>query len=229
MNSLLENISAVCKRISHAAMRAKRNPEEVRLIAVTKTIGVERILEAADAGLRIFGENKVQEAQKKVMSEALSVMSGKIEWHLIGHLQRNKAKYAVPLFDLIHSVDSAAVAAEINRQAEKAGKVQDVLIEVKLSHEKAKHGISKDQLMVLLREAAGMKSLNLRGLMTVPPFSQDPEEARPYFRELRELRDKAAGFVLPELSMGMSNDFEVAIEEGATMVRIGSAIFGERK
>jgi pyridoxal phosphate enzyme (YggS family) len=229
--ALLENIKAVYRRMSHAAMRAGRGPDEVKLIAVTKTVGVEQIGEAIDAGLRIFGENRVQEAQRKVMSDALRVMSEKIEWHLIGHLQRNKAKHAVQLFDLIHSVDSVALAEDLNRHAEKAGKVQDALVEVKLSREESKHGVSREELRGLLERVSDMKHLNLRGLMTVPPFFEDPGDARPYFRELRELRDRARerGLPLPELSMGMSQDFEVAIEEGATMVRVGTAIFGERE
>ncbi len=227
---LLERISDIYKSISHAAMRAGRNPEDVRLIAVTKTVSVEKIREAIDAGLRIFGENRVQEAQKKVMSDELRVMGEKIYWHLIGHLQKNKAKYAVELFDLIHSVDSRGLAHEIDRHAERKGKIQNVLVEVKLSHERTKHGVLKTDLTGLLEVINDLKNLNLRGLMTIPPFFDDPEEARPYFRELRELRDKAvsAGLTLPELSMGMSGDFEIAIEEGATMVRIGTAIFGER-
>ncbi len=227
---LLERISDIYKSISHAAMRAGRNPEDVRLIAVTKTVSVEKIREAIDAGLRVFGENRVQEAQKKVMSDELRVTGEKIYWHLIGHLQKNKAKYAVELFDLIHSVDSRGLAHEIDRHAERKGKIQNVLVEVKLSHERTKHGVLKTDLTGLLEVINDLKNLNLRGLMTIPPFFDDPEEARPYFRELRELRDKAvsAGLTLPELSMGMSGDFEIAIEEGATMVRIGTAIFGER-
>jgi pyridoxal phosphate enzyme (YggS family) len=229
--SIIENIRAIYKRISHASMRAGRNPEEVKLIAVTKTVGVIQIREAADAGLRIFGENRVQEAQKKIAHDLLQVPGKRLEWHLIGHLQRNKAKYAISLFDLIHSLDSLALAEELNRYAEKIDKVQDILAEVKLSSEETKHGVAKGGLMELLERLSCMKNLRLRGLMTIPPFSYDPENARPYFRELRELRDRAAtaGFHLPELSMGMSHDFEVAIEEGATMVRIGTAIFGERK
>lgn len=230
-DSLLQNISSIYKRISHAAMRAGRNPQDVKLIAVTKTVSIERIREAIDAGLKIFGENRVQEAQKKVMSDELRVTSGKIQWHLIGHLQKNKAKYAVRLFNLIHSVDSIGLAEEINRSAEKTGKIQDVLTEVKLSPEVTKHGTSKTELVGLIKAVSAMKNLNLIGLMTIPPFFENPEDTRLYFRELRELRDKAvaAGFDLPELSMGMSHDFEAAIEEGATMVRIGTAIFGERK
>ncbi len=228
---LLERISKIYKRISHAAMRAGRDPEDVRLIAVTKTVSAGQIREAIDAGLRIFGENRVQEAQKKVTSDELRLENEEISWHLIGHLQKNKAKFAVQLFDLIHSVDSEDLACEIDRHAQKTGKRQDVLVEVKLSHEGTKHGVSRGGLPGLLRVVEDLKHLNLRGLMTVPPFFDDPKEARPYFRELRELRDRAAaeGFDLPELSMGMSGDFEIAIEEGATMVRIGTAIFGERE
>ena len=239
-STLLENISTVYKRMSDAAMRAGRGPEEVKLIAVTKTVSIEQIREAVGAGLRIFGENRVQEAKEKI-SNLKSFASGEpvrggqisnvnIEWHLIGHLQRNKAKYAVRLFDLIHSVDSQGLAEELNRHAEKTGKVQDVLLEVKLSREESKHGVSGEELMGLLERVSDMKHLKLKGLMTIPPFFEDPGDARPYFRELRELRDRARerGFFLPELSMGMSHDFEVAIEEGATMVRIGTAIFGER-
>lgn len=231
MNSLLENISSIYKRISHAAMRAGRNPEDVKLIAVTKKVSIERIKEAIDAGLRIFGENRVQEAQKKISNFEFRISNFNLEWHLIGHLQKNKARYAVQLFDMIHSVDSTGLAGEINGNAEKTGKIQDVLIEVKLSSEETKHGILKIELMELIKAVSAMKNLNLRGLMTIPPFFEDQKDARPYFRELRELRDKASsdGFDLPELSMGMSHDFEAAIEEGATMVRIGTAIFGERK
>ncbi|HYA26927.1 MAG TPA: YggS family pyridoxal phosphate-dependent enzyme [Thermodesulfovibrionales bacterium] len=231
MSLLLENISNVFKRVSSAAMRSGRSPEEVKLIAVTKTVEVIRIREAIDAGLRIFGENRVQEFQKKMTGDVLRPLSEKVEWHLIGHLQRNKAKFAVRLFDLVHSVDSCELAKELNSCAEKIGKVQEALVEVKLSHEQSKHGIMKNELIELLKDVVEMRNLNVRGLMTVPPFAENPEKARPYFRELRVLRDEAAlkGFSLPELSMGMSNDFEVAIEEGATMVRIGRAIFGERE
>ena len=232
--TLLENISTVYKRMSHAAMRAGRDPEEVKLIAVTKTVGVEQIREAMDAGLRIFGENRVQEAKAKIEELArLSTANFRLptmEWHLIGHLQRNKAKYAVQLFDLIHSVDSVELAREISKHSEKIGKVQRVLVEVKLSPEETKHGVDRRNLMPVLAEVASMKYLLLRGLMAIPPFSGNPEDARRYFKALRELRDAAqdCGIPLPELSMGMSGDFEVAIEEGATMVRVGTAIFGER-
>lgn len=224
---LLNNVSAIFKKMSYAAMRAGRNPEDVKLIAVTKTVGIEAIKEAVEIGLRKFGENRVQEAQKKVMSDELRVMSERIEWHLIGHLQKNKAKYAVNLFDLIHTVDSVELAEELNKQSEKTGKIQRVLVQVKLSEEETKQGVSENEMMPLLAAIKHLYNLKLDGLMTMPPFFEDPEMARPYFKRLRELRDEAEkrGFSLPELSMGMSNDFEVAIEEGATMVRIGTAIF----
>ena len=228
---LIENASNILKKISHAAMRAGRSPDEIKLIAVTKTVGIETIKEAVDAGLRIFGENRVQEAQKKISDLKSQISNSRIEWHLIGHLQKNKAKYAVQLFDLIHSVDSVGLAEELDKQAEKTGKIQRVLVQVKLSEEETKHGISEDELILLLEEIKKLKNLKLEGLMTMPPFFDDPEKARPYFRRLREIRNNTErkGFKLPDLSMGMSNDFEVAIEEGATMVRIGTAIFGGRK
>ncbi|MGD0280941.1 MAG: YggS family pyridoxal phosphate-dependent enzyme [Dissulfurispiraceae bacterium] len=223
---LIDKVSALLKKMNHAAISAGRSPDEVKLIAVTKTVGIEKIKEALDLGIRTFGENRVQEAQKKI-----SNMGGlSIEWHLIGHLQKNKAKYAVQLFDVIHTVDSAGLAEEVSRQAEKIDKIQRVLVQVKLSGEETKHGVSGEELIPLLKKIQEMNSIELEGLMTMPPFFEDPEKTRPYFRKLRELKNKAvlAGYALTELSMGMSNDFEVAIQEGATLVRIGSAIFGER-
>jgi pyridoxal phosphate enzyme (YggS family) len=232
-NLLIENISTIYKRISHAAMRAGRNPEDVMLIAVTKTVDIETIKEAIDAGLRVFGENRVQEAQKKIQDSGLKTQGREVEWHLIGGLQRNKAKYAVRLFELIHTIDSIALAEEVDRQAGKIGKIQRVLVQVKLSEEETKHGVSVEEVYPLIKRIDELKNLRLEGLMTMPPFFEDPEDVRPYFRRLRELRDEINSSsithqVLRELSMGMSSDFEVAIEEGATMVRIGRAIFGER-
>ncbi|MCX7794052.1 MAG: YggS family pyridoxal phosphate-dependent enzyme [Thermodesulfovibrionales bacterium] len=231
MNSFIERVSSVYKRICHAAMRAGRSPEEIKLIAVTKTVPVEKILEAVEAGLRIFGENRVQEARDKIPVIMNKCEGLKISWHMIGTLQKNKAKYAVKLFDMIHSVDSEELALEINRQAEKISKIQDILIEVKLSPEETKHGIKPEKLFKLLDFISSLKNLNIKGLMTVPPYSENPEDSRPYFRKLRNLLEEAniRGFNIKELSMGMSGDFEIAIEEGATMVRIGTAIFGERK
>jgi pyridoxal phosphate enzyme (YggS family) len=227
---LLENASGLFKRMSHAAMRAGRKPEEVKLVAVTKTVGIEAIKQALDIGLRIFGENKVQEAKEKIEALVTQAPSA-TEWHLIGHLQRNKAKQSVRLFNLIHSLDSEGLADELDREARKIGKVQRVLIQVKLSEEETKSGAPEKGLPQLAEKVAGLKNLRLEGLMAIPPFFDDPERARPYFRRLRELRDELEkkGISLPELSMGMSDDFEVAIEEGATLVRIGTAIFGERR
>ena len=228
---LLENASAVFKKMSHAAMKAGRRPEEIRLVVVTKTVGINEIKQALDAGLRIFGENRVQEAKEKIANLKSEVSNSHAEWHLIGHLQSNKAKQAVGLFDLIHSVDSEELAADLDREAAKNGKIQRVLIQVKLSQEETKSGTAEKALPCLVEKTAGLGNLKLEGLMTIPPFFDEPERARPYFRRLRELRDdlRKEGFDLPELSMGMSGDFEVAIEEGATLVRIGTAIFGERR
>ncbi|MDI6890503.1 MAG: YggS family pyridoxal phosphate-dependent enzyme [Thermodesulfovibrionales bacterium] len=234
-SALFENIKTIYRQISHAAMGAGREPGDVKLIAITKTVDARRIKEAIDWGLRIFGESRVQEAKVKIEEfSRLSTIDYRlptISWHLVGHLQKNKAKTAVQLFDLIHSLDSIELAEELDKHAERAGKFQRVLIQVKLSEEETKHGVPKEGLADLIEVVAEMKNLKIEGLMTIPPFFDDPEMAKPYFRELRELRDNAvkSGYELPELSMGMTHDFEIAIEEGATMVRIGTAIFGERK
>ncbi len=229
---VLVNTSEILKKISYASMRAGRNPEDVKLVAVTKTVSTEIIKEAADIGLRIFGENKVQEAQYKILSLQTFFLNShfNVQWHFIGHLQKNKAKYAVNLFDLIHTVDSIELAMEINKYAEKTSKRQKVLIQIKLSDEETKHGITEDGLPNLIDVIKSLKNIELSGLMTMPPFFKNSEDARPYYRRLREIRDdiERKMLFLPELSMGMSNDYEIAIEEGATLVRIGSAIFGER-
>jgi len=212
-------------------MSADRPPDSVVLVAVTKTVPIDKIQEAIDAGLRIFGENRVQEARDKIMwFQANPHGNIGVQWHMIGHLQTNKAKQAVQLFELIHSVDSPDLAEELNAQAAKIGKVQRVLVEVKLSAEEAKQGVSERGLIPLLTFIRDCENLKLEGLMTMPPYNPDAEAARPYFRRLCALRDemRRAGFNLPELSMGMSHDFTVAIQEGATMVRVGTALFGER-
>jgi pyridoxal phosphate enzyme (YggS family) len=230
--TVFSNVQALRYRISQAAVRAGRNPDEVKLIAVTKTVEAEVIREAAECGVDNFGENRVQEAQRKIKSEALRAKRQEdICWHLIGHLQKNKAKAAVELFDMIQSVDSFKLAEALDSQAEKAGKIQRILLQVKLSDEETKYGIANENIIDFVEQVAVMKNLELAGLMTIPPFFDDPEMARPYFRRLKEIKDEIdkKGVGLNELSMGMSNDFEVAIEEGATMVRIGTAIFGERK
>jgi pyridoxal phosphate enzyme (YggS family) len=231
MIGLFNNIEAIKTRISRASVKAGRKQDEVRLIAVTKTVGSNAVRDAIECGLREFGENRVQEAAQKVKSEELRVGSEGIQWHLIGHLQKNKAKIAVDLFDIIQSVDSTELAELLDAFAGRRGKIQTVLVQVKLSDEESKYGINQHNIVELVREISCMKNLSLQGLMTIPPFFDDPEKARPYFRRLREIRDELAeaGMVLRELSMGMSNDFEVAIEEGATMVRIGTALFGRRK
>ncbi len=217
--------------MAHAAMRSGREPQDVRLIAVTKEVGPDLIHQAVHIGLREFGESRVQAAKEKIPEVRSLDPRASIVWHLIGHLQTNKAKAAVELFDIIHSVDSLDLAGSLNRHAETAGKVQRILLQVKLSIEESKYGITKENISSVLREVSVMQHLHLEGLMTIPPFFDDPEKARPYFRELRDIRDKAVsqGHELKELSMGMSNDFDVAVEEGATMVRIGTAIFGERR
>jgi pyridoxal phosphate enzyme (YggS family) len=230
--SIAENIAQVQRRIAAAAERAARNPKQITLIGVTKTFPVERIREAYAAGLRVFGENKVQEFAGKAADLGDLVDA---EWHLIGHLQTNKAAKATKLFDAVDSVDSVRIAGKLNALAQSAGKTLSVLIEINVGGDKAKSGVAPgaDELEQLLRGAPGWGNLNIRGLMTVPPYTEDPEGSRPYFRQLRQIRDSILDSERPKigtavLSMGMSHDFEVAIEEGATSVRVGTAIFGER-
>jgi len=226
-----QNISDIYKTISHAAMRAGRDPSVVHMLAVTKTVNAQDVKEAAEAGLRMFGENRVQEARDKIPLLQSMLPDMTMQWHLIGNLQKNKAKYAVQLFDLIHTVDSIELADILDKEAQKIGKIQDVLVQVKLSSEETKHGAAEADAPALAMHISSLENLRLRGLMTIPPFFENPEEARPYFRKLKLIRDniEAQGIRLPELSMGMSHDFETAIEEGATIVRIGTAIFGQRR
>jgi pyridoxal phosphate enzyme (YggS family) len=228
---LMEAIKDIYVRIARSAMRSGRGPEEVRLVAVTKTVSADMVRRAVEAGLREFGENRVQEAKNKVLDLASLVPDSRITWHLVGHLQKNKAKTAVGMFDLIHSVDSVEIAGALNEHAGRTDRMQSILVQVKLAPEETKHGIEKKDLFRCLDRLAGMKNLKIEGLMTIPPFFDDPEMSRPYFGQLRDMREEAEnrGFMMKELSMGMTNDFEVAIEEGATIVRIGTAIFGERK
>ena len=230
--SVHENIALVRERITAAARRAGRQPEEVGLMAVTKTFPAECIREAYTAGLRLFGENRVQEFAQK--SDALRDLHD-AEWHLIGHLQTNKAAKAAELFAAVDSVDSLRVAEKLNFSAGQLGKKLGTLIEIKVGEEAAKSGLSSEspELEELLRAVPQLEHLEFRGLMTIPPYSDDPQQGRPYFRKLRELRDQVATQKLPKvsmqvLSMGMSHDFQVAIEEGSTCVRVGTAIFGER-
>ena len=231
--SIAENLAAIHERIALAARRAGRSPEDVLLMAVTKTLPAERIIEAFDAGQRLFGENRVQEFEDKHFG--LQRLSG-AEFHMIGHLQSNKAMKAVELFHAVDSLDSVKLGDRLNAAAEKLGKTLPALIEINIGGEEAKTGVApaSSELEPILGAAPGWTHLRIGGLMTVPPFTDDPEGARPYFRKLRQLRDQLAQRNLPAirlnvLSMGMSYDFEVAIEEGATEVRVGTAIFGERQ
>jgi pyridoxal phosphate enzyme (YggS family) len=227
---IVKALEATAERISNAAARAGRNPDKIKLIAVSKMITLDKILEAVKAGVTVLGENRVQEARDKIMELTARNTDVKPEWHLIGNLQKNKARTAVRLFDLIHSVDSEELALILNHHAAQAGGQQRVLVQIKLSDEEAKHGIRGTKFMELLEKITAMKNLKLEGLMTIPPFYDDPENTRPYFRKLKELAENAVGrgYSVNDLSMGMSNDFEVAIEEGSTMVRVGTAIFGKR-
>jgi pyridoxal phosphate enzyme (YggS family) len=226
MDDIEQNLSQVRERMERAATRTGRDPGEIRLIAVSKTVPVERINEAIAAGATTFGENYVQEARHKIEE----IGRPGIHWHFIGHLQTNKAKYAVRLFDLIHSVDSIKVAQALDTRAAAEGKVMDCLIETNISQEESKFGITSEYTLTLAQEMTQLKNISLKGLMTMPPYFDDPESSRPYFIALRQLKEtiEREGIPLPELSMGMTTDFEVAIEEGATMVRVGRAIFGER-
>ena len=230
MSSLIkEQIFMIRQRIAEAAQRSGRPASAVRLLAVTKTVDDRRIIQAIDAGVDMIGENYVQEARRKI-----ELMGKSVEWHLIGHLQTNKAKYAVRLFDMIHSLDRIELARELDRRSRMEGVVTKVLIEVNISGEETKRGVAHRDALPLIREVSALENLSVQGLMTMPPWFDDPQEARPFFVALRELKERVAVENLPrvqmrELSMGMSQDYEVAVEEGATIVRIGRSIFGERE
>ena len=228
-----ENIARLQEQLAKAAKRAQRDADRITLMAVTKTHPAEKIREAYESGLRVFGENRVQEFAGK--AAALRDLEA-AEWHMIGHLQTNKAGKAVELFNAVDSVDSLKLAEKLNTAAQSEGKKLAVLIEINIGGEHAKSGVAVDsaELEELLQAASRLESLSFRGLMTVPPFTDDPQGARPYFRKLRELREtiaarKISSVRMDVLSMGMSHDFEVAIEEGSTCVRVGTAIFGERE
>lgn len=221
-------LARIRERVAEAALRAGRRPEEVRILGAAKGQSPEKIREAAAAGLTLVGENYVQEAERK--KRELTDLP--LSWHLIGPLQKNKARKALGLFDLIETVDRPEIARRLSNLAREAGRVLPVLIQVNIGREKNKAGVLPEDLEDLIRFVAELPNLHLKGLMTLPPYREDPEEVRPYFRKLRELRDKVRDklnlYDLSELSMGMSHDFEVAVEEGATIVRIGTALFGPR-
>ena len=221
-----KRLRAIHERIERAAERAGRPPTDVLLMGASKTVSVDLLRQFRSLGLQRFGENRVQEALPK-----LEALGPGVEWHFIGHLQRNKVKSVIGKFEIIHSLDSLALAKEINQNCEKRGKGQAVLLEVNVSGESSKEGIHFQEVENVVKGLNDFPLVEVRGLMTVPPYSSDPESSRPHFRVLSGLRNKLeqmSGRPLLELSMGMSNDFEVAIEEGATIIRIGTALFGER-
>ena len=226
MSSIAENLEAIRHRIHEVAMRSGRAAEAVELLAVSKTHPVETIQQAVEAGQLMFGENRVQEILLKQPQ-----LPGKLQWHLIGPLQSNKVRKILPCVEMIHAVDSLDIARDINRIAGELGLHPRVLIEINLATESTKHGFSATQIREQLEALYALDRLYIQGVMCIPPFDPVPEKTRPYFAKLRELRDdleKLGGAPLPQLSMGMSHDFETAIEEGSTIVRVGSAIFGSR-
>lgn len=226
MNELPDRLQAIRDRITTAASKAGRDPASVELLAVSKTFPVESIREAVAAGQLLFGESKAQELIAKVPQ-----LPASLQWHLIGHLQSNKVRKILPLVKFIHSIDSLDLARDVDRIAAELGLYPKVFIEVNVGAESSKHGFNVETLRSSLEALYALRRLEIQGLMCIPPFDPDPTKSRPYFIQLRELRDeleKLGGAPLPLLSMGMSHDFEIAIEQGATIVRVGSAIFGER-
>ena len=229
MSEIEKNIGRIRGTIAEAAAKSGRNVDDVKIMAVTKTIDDERIMEAIACGITIMGENYVQEAKRKI-----ETMGRDLEWHMIGHLQSNKAKYAIGLFDMIHSVDRFSLAKELDKRARGSGIIIKILIEVNTGGEETKSGVPEEETIDLVRAVSQLDNLSVQGLMTMPPWFDDPEEARPYFVALRELKNRVVdeaieGIEMGELSMGMTDDYRVAVEEGATIVRIGRAIFGKRK
>lgn len=230
MKPIALNIQSLRERITNAAVSCGRSPEEILLLAISKTFSKEFIYQAVDAGIRQFGENRVQEAEAKIPDFPNAL---KLEWHLVGHLQSNKARRAAELFDMIHSVDSTKLAAKLNQTCLEIGKTLPVLLQVDLGKEESKSGAAPDQIRGLVETISEFRGIRLDGLMIIPPFFEDPELVRPYFVKLREWKEKLESdqpgcLGRQHLSMGMTHDFEVAIQEGATIVRIGTAIFGPR-
>ena len=228
MSRIEENLKEIKSRIRQAAVKSGREGKNIQLVVVTKTVGLDRIKEAIKCGIEIIGENRVQEAEEK-----LTRLTEKVEKHLVGHLQTNKAKKAVELFDLIQSVDSAHIAEEISKRAQEQGKLMDVLVEVNTSGEETKFGVEPEETLALIETISKFLGIRIKGLMTIGLFSDDPEATRPCFKKLKSIFDEITGMKIPNvemhyLSMGMTGDFEVAIEEGSNMVRIGTGIFGPR-
>jgi len=226
VETIKNNLEIINEKIKKAALKANRNPEEIKLVAVTKTATIEQIKEAINAGVKIIGENKVQEAKEKYQ-----ILTADTEWHLVGHLQTNKVKYAIEIFDCIQTVDSIKLAKEIDKRSLQFGKTTNVLVEVNVSGEETKYGIKPEEVEPFLKEISEFYRIRVRGLMTIAPIEEDKEKVRPYFRKLRELSKEIKSkniknVKMDYLSMGMTDDFEVAIEEGANMVRIGRGIFG---
>jgi len=225
---LKQQLEALLERIHQACDRSGRDPRTVRLVAVSKTVPAERVRQAVEAGVQTLGENYIQEAREKIPQ-----LSDRVNWHFTGHLQKNKAKFAAALFSWVHTVDSPGLAEALNRRAEMESRHLNVLIEVNVGKEATKSGVLEEALIPLAEHVSGLASLSLKGLMVIPPITADPEAARAYFIRTRQLAEQVAAQKIPgvsmdELSMGMTSDFEIAIEEGATMVRVGTAIFGAR-
>jgi len=228
MVDVAENYRNILNRMAAAAEKVRRDPREIRLLAAAKSQSVEATRAALAAGVTLVGENYVQEALEKK-----NRISESVEWHMIGHLQRNKTRAALDLFDLIESLDNIALAQELDKEGAKRGKAVRAFVEVNLGGEENKSGVAKEHVRTLMEALSGLSHLRIEGLMTVPPFRENLEEVRPYFRALRELRDALAALRLPhvvlkELSMGMTHDYTVAVQEGATIVRVGTALFGPR-
>jgi pyridoxal phosphate enzyme (YggS family) len=229
MGEIFDNVTRVLERVKAAALRTGRKRDTIEVVAVSKTHNVDKVIKAAEAGIDSFGENYVKEAEMKI-----SAIDKQLKWHLVGHLQMNKAKKAVKLFDVIETVDSIRVSQEISTRALSIGKKLKVLVQVNIAEESSKWGVLRNDLVPLLQEISLLPGIEITGLMTIPPYTEDMEEARRYFVALRELKESINGLniegvSLRELSMGMSHDYEVAIEEGATIIRVGTAIFGSRR
>lgn len=229
MASIASNLHIVRDKVSQAALKVGRNPEDIQIIAVTKTVDIPQMEEAIAAGITAVGENRVQEITKKY-----PLLKEKVDWHLIGHLQTNKVKYIIDKVRLIHSLDRFSLVKEISKRAQQQGIVMPVLVQVNVAEEESKFGLKVEEVIPFLKDIVGIKGLKILGLMTMAPFVEDAEEVRYVFRDLRNLAEKITKEAIPgvemkHLSMGMTNDYEVAVEEGATLIRVGTGIFGQRK